>query len=148
MADEFPLTKEEFDSIYSRVPRLNVEIILQGPDGIYLTKRDIEPCKGQWHLAGGTVYFGETLFESVKRIAKRELGIDVKTAEIIGYIEYPSHFTKGLDHPFGVAFKITDYTGEIKANKEANAAGWFKKLPKPMHTDQDKFLIKNKLIQK
>lgn len=78
--NEYPLTKEEFDSIYSKVPRLTVELVIKDGDKILLTKRSIEPCRGLWHLPGGTVYFGESLLDAVKRIAKKELSIDVLEA--------------------------------------------------------------------
>ncbi len=139
---DYPLTKEEFDYIYSKVPRLTVEIILQNQDSaIYLTKRAIEPCKGQWHIPGGTVLFGETLLVAVNRIAKRELNIKVITADQIGYIEYPSHYKNGLDCPIGLVFKVTMYEGDLMPNKEALDSDWFNKMPINIHADQDTFLV-------
>src|SRR5690349_15119817 len=63
--DALPFSPVEFDAIYSRVPRLTVEIIV--PDGqgaVFLTKRAIAPFAGQWHLPGGTVYFAEPLLDA------------------------------------------------------------------------------------
>ena len=55
-----PLPKDEFDWIFSRVPRLTVEVVISEPGrGVLLSLRDIEPCRGMWHLPGGTVRFGE-----------------------------------------------------------------------------------------
>jgi len=139
-----PLSQKEFDDIYSKVPRLTVEVIVKANDGnVYLTKRAINPCKGQWHLPGGTVRFGESLVDAVKRIAERELGIAVESLQNIGYIEYPSHYNKGLDSPIGIVFEVTKYAGAVKANSEAKNGDWFTKLPKPIHADQDNFLIQN-----
>jgi ADP-ribose pyrophosphatase YjhB (NUDIX family) len=140
MANDFPLTPEEFHKIYSKVPRLTVEVLLKGPEGVYLTLRDIEPCKGQWHLPGGTVYYGEYILDTVKRVAKREIGIEVKVAKNVGYIEYVGHFSVGLDHPFGMVFEVTEYTGEVQPNKEAAQGQWFKTVPENIHADQDVFL--------
>lgn len=141
MNNDFRLTPEEFDSIYAKVPRLTVEVVLRGPDGaIYLAKRAIEPCKGQWHLPGGTVYFGESLLEAVQRVAKRELGVAVVTAENKGIIEYPSHYKQGMDQPVGLVFEVTDFAGELQVDEEASDGGWFTSLPEPMHADQDAFL--------
>jgi ADP-ribose pyrophosphatase YjhB (NUDIX family) len=138
-----PLSQEEFNTIYKKVPRLTVEIIVQGDKGVYLTLRDIEPCKGLWHLPGGTVRFGEPLRDAVARIAKRELGIEVQTSALLGYIEYPSHYLNGLDSPVGIAFSIESYTGEIKTNHESKESGWFNSLPHNMHQEQIDFLKKN-----
>ncbi len=145
MSSDYPLTAEEFKSIYSKVPRTTVEIILKSPKGIYLTLRDIEPCKGKWHLPGGTVYFGESLNGAVQRIAKKELGIDVITGSIkyAGYIEYPGHYNAGIDHPIGLAFEVNRYDGTLTIDKEASKGGWFSKVPKNMHEDQDIFLTTN-----
>ncbi len=41
---------EEFQEIYSKVPRLCVEVVLRSDEGIMLTKRTINPWKGMWHF--------------------------------------------------------------------------------------------------
>src|SRR6185295_8718349 len=64
------LAKKEFDAIYSLVPRLTVEVVVQTDAGIVLTRRAIEPAKGKWHIPGGTVFKGETLRQAVKRVAR------------------------------------------------------------------------------
>jgi ADP-ribose pyrophosphatase YjhB (NUDIX family) len=143
-----PLTPQEFDDIYSKVPRLTVEIILRNEKNeILLSKRAIAPCEGQWHLPGGTVRFGEPLIEAVYRIAKRELNIDVLGATNVGYIEYPSHYEKGLDSPVGIVFEVNDYAGTLKVNNESLGSAWFLKLPKDIHADQDDFLVANDYLQ-
>jgi ADP-ribose pyrophosphatase YjhB (NUDIX family) len=148
MNKEYPFTKKEFDAIYSKVPRLTAEIIIKNEVGaIYMTKRAIEPCKGQWHLPGGTVYFGESLLQAVKRVALRELGITVRAADNKGFIEYPSHYKKGLDSPVGMVFEITKYDGKLKIDDEASDGGWFTKLPKNTHADQDDYLLLNSYVE-
>ncbi len=143
MADRSqPLDEEEYKNIYSKVPRLTVEVIVRNDSGaLYLVRRSIEPCKGQWHLPGGTVRFGETLLAAVRRVALRELSIDVRKATSQGFIEYPSHYLRNLDSPVGLAFEVTEYGGVIAINAEASAGGWFKALPHGMHADQDAFLL-------
>ncbi|MGZ4195301.1 MAG: NUDIX domain-containing protein [Solirubrobacteraceae bacterium] len=132
-----PLPKEEFDAIFSRVPRLTVEVVISSPQrGVLLSLRDIEPCKGMWHLPGGTVRFGEPLVRAVARVARDELGLAVDVGDMLGYIEYPSHFENGLDCPVGVAFAaaISD-AAQPPANCE-----WFQVLPHNMHDEQKDFL--------
>jgi ADP-ribose pyrophosphatase YjhB (NUDIX family) len=143
--NDYPFTEKEFWDIYMKVPRLCVEVVVKSDKGVLLSLRDIEPCKGLWHLPGGTVFFGEKLKDAVRRIAKRELSIDVTSAEFIDYIEYPSHYEHGLDSPVGMAFEIK-YKGKIKPNKESAKIEWFSKLPKNIHSDQDKFL-ENKILK-
>lgn len=140
-ATNHPLTQQEFWDIYKKVPRLTVEIIVRNEKGeVYLTKRNIEPCRGLWHLPGGTVRFGEPLTEAVKRIAERELGIIPTDTKLLGYIEYPSHYLNGLDSPVGIAFAVTTYKENLKANEEAADSDWFSKLPSEMHDEQRDFL--------
>ncbi|MEI6477447.1 MAG: NUDIX hydrolase [bacterium] len=147
MNAENPLSQEEFDSIYAKVPRLTVEIIVKNDSGaIYLTERAIGPCKGKWHLPGGTVRFGEPMVEAVARIAKRELSIEVTASQNVGYIEYPSHYLHGLDSPVGIVFEVTAFDGELAVNAEASHGGWFTAVPECMHEDQDVFLIERRYL--
>jgi 8-oxo-dGTP pyrophosphatase MutT (NUDIX family) len=137
-----PLDEEEYKYIYSKVPRLSVEVIVRNESGaVYLTRRSIEPCKGQWHLPGGTVRFGEKLHDAVCRIAAKELSIEVQEAVHRGVVEYPSHYSNGLDSPVGLAFEVTRYDGTLAVNYEASDSGWFKTLPPAMHADQNDFLV-------
>ena len=132
-----PLPKEEFDWIFSRVPRLTVEVVIASPArGVLLSLRDIEPCRGMWHLPGGTVRFGEPLVEAVARVAGDELGLGVDVGEMLGYIEYPSHYENGLDCPVGVAFAVH------VQERDTPPAGceWFQSLPDNMHDEQKDFL--------
>jgi ADP-ribose pyrophosphatase YjhB (NUDIX family) len=142
--NDHPLSQEEFNSIYSKVPRLTVEIVIKNKSGkIYLTKRAIEPCKGKWHLPGGTVRYGESMVDAVKRITKRELGVDVKTLKNVGYIEYPSHYNKGLDSPVGIVFEVLNFDGSLLLNEESQDGKWCGRLPANMHEEQDIFLLNN-----
>ena len=136
---DYPLSSEEFHTIYGKVPRLCVEIVIKSDKGVLLSLRDIEPCKGLWHLPGGTVFFGERLTDAVKRVAKRELDIVVTDTKFIDYVEYPSHYEKGFDSPVGLAF-LVDYQGEIRPNEEAADVGWFNVLPSNTHADQEEFI--------
>ena len=146
MKNDNPLSQKEFWEIYKKVPRLTVEIIIRKNKAVLLTLRNIEPCKGMWHLPGGTVRFGEKLTDAVARIAARELGVMVSATKLLGYIEYPSHFEKGLDSPVGIAFEVTGYKGPIKPNAEASKYDWFKEVPDNMHIEQKDFINQNRLI--
>lgn len=83
---------KEFKKIYSRVPRLTVEVVVQHTDGsILLIRRTIPPAMGEWHTPGGTVLKGETLHEAVRRVGKEELGVSVHIIRCLGVIEYLSY---------------------------------------------------------
>jgi ADP-ribose pyrophosphatase YjhB (NUDIX family) len=142
MAEPLPrgwLPKEEFFAIYRRVPRLCVEVLILEPErGVVLKLRDIPPNVGAWHIPGGTVLFGEPLAEAVKRVARAELGLEVEVGELLGYIEYPSHYENGLDSPVGLAFRTRRLThaSELPAGCE-----WFTQLPDGLYEEQRDFLV-------
>jgi ADP-ribose pyrophosphatase YjhB (NUDIX family) len=135
-----PLPKDEFDSIYSRVPRVTVEVVISLPQrGVLLSLRGIEPCKGMWHLPGGTVRFGEPLVDAVARVARDELELVVDVGELLGYIEYPSHYEHGLDSPVGLAFAAR-IAGPVATDPPPANCEWFQALPDNMHDEQKDFL--------
>ncbi|OQX70986.1 hypothetical protein B6D52_02990, partial [Candidatus Parcubacteria bacterium 4484_255] len=77
---------KEYKKIYSTVPRLCVEVILSTDKGIALTKRDIPPAIGKWHIPGGTVLKGENLKGAVRRVAREEIEENVEIKKMIGII--------------------------------------------------------------
>ncbi len=133
------LPKPEYDAIFSRVPRLCVEVVIvTGARGVLLALRDIPPNLGAWHIPGGTVLFGEPLTEAVKRVARDELGLDVVPGELLGYIEYPSHYENGLDSPVGLAFRCAVVNGG--AADTPPGCEWFARLPEGLYAEQRDFL--------
>ncbi len=151
------LPQKEFDWIFSRVPRLTVEVVIAvAGRGVLLSLRQIEPCKDMWHLPGGTVRFGEPLLDAVARVARAELGLTVRPGELLGYIEYPSHYLNGLDSPVGIAFRarvVTDHDApgrlapeprrDRRAPDRPSNTDWFTVLPDNMHDEQRAFLVRH-----
>jgi ADP-ribose pyrophosphatase YjhB (NUDIX family) len=141
MTDDHPLSPAEFDSIYRRVPRLTVEIVLVVDGGVVLTRRSIEPCRGQWHLPGGTVRFAEPLRDAVVRVARGELGVGVSVGQLLGYIEYPLMLRGGYDGwPVGIAFETRVVEGALVAADQADEVGVFRSVPPDTIAEQDVFL--------
>ena len=64
--------------------------------------------------------FGETLVEAVKRVARDELGLTASIGQLLGSIEYPSHYDNGLDSPVGVAFRA-DVVGDLPDERDLRA---------------------------
>lgn len=84
-----PFSYEEFKDIYSKVPRLCVDLIIQDEKGNFvLLKRGMEPYKGYWEIPGGTVLFRESIDQAIERIAKEEVGLKVKVEGLVGFIEF------------------------------------------------------------
>lgn len=135
------LPEEEFLAIYRRVPRLCVEVVIVSPQrGVLLALRDIPPNVGAWHIPGGTVLFGERLTDAVQRVARDEVGLEVRAAELLGYIEYPSHYENGLDSPVGIAFRAEVVGGEPARESLPEGCSWFTRLPGGLYAEQREFL--------
>jgi ADP-ribose pyrophosphatase YjhB (NUDIX family) len=136
------LPKSEYDSIYSRVPRLCVEVVISLPErGVLLMRRDTPPNIGVWHIPGGTVLFAEPVVEAVKRVARDELGFEVDVGDLLGFIEYPSHYLNGLDSPVGLAFDCSP-VGESAERPAPDGGGWFSRLPADLYAEQREFLAR------
>jgi ADP-ribose pyrophosphatase YjhB (NUDIX family) len=120
-----------------------VEVVLRSEVGsVLLARRDIPPNVGAWHIPGGTVLFGERLTDAVARVAHDELGLAVRATELLGYIEYPSHYENGLDSPVGLAFGAEPTGTGWPVSDEQLPAGcrWFRRLPPGLYDEQREFL--------
>jgi ADP-ribose pyrophosphatase YjhB (NUDIX family) len=143
------LTEKEFKSIYTRVPRLCVDLIIVSEKGVLLTKRSIYPFNGLWHFPGVGVLFHEKINDAIKRAAKRELGIKVVPQKFLGYGEY---LHDGFRHSVALVFKC-----KIKGNQQprvleqASTFQFFNKIPKkiiPYHKKLLKIHLKDLLDKK
>jgi ADP-ribose pyrophosphatase YjhB (NUDIX family) len=135
------LPKAEFDAIFSRVPRLCVEVVICTPErGVLLMLRDIPPNVGAWHIPGGTVLFGERVTDAVRRVAQDELRLEVTVGDLLGYIEYPSHYENGLDSPVGLAFRAIPAAGAD--GDPPQGCAWFTALPDGLYAEQEEFLAR------
>ena len=143
------LPKEVFDKIYRQAPRLCVEVIIDTPQGIILTKRLIPPCIGMWHIPGGTVCLGEKLEEAVIRVADDELGVQIDIKNIVGIIEYLGLYGNGHSHAIGIAFlcELKSEEQKFRGSFQAEEIKAFKTIPDNTIPEQkiflEKFLDKN-----
>ncbi len=70
--------RDIFETIleWSVIPTFDLIIEIQG-EGYLLVKRSIEPYKNQWALPGLRMYKDESIDDTITRIAKQEVGIDI-----------------------------------------------------------------------
>lgn len=138
---KLPLTDDEYKYIYSKVPRLNVEIVLRTDSGVVLVKRDIEPWKDYWHLPGGRVYMNETPEQAVVRIAKYETGLEVTVTELLDTITYSSiKDTDSKEWPIGIVYSAKVTGGKLSGSQVGEEIGAFHALPTPVIEEQRIFL--------
>lgn len=141
-----PFSYDEFKSIYSKVPRLAVDLIIQSEQGILLSMRQIPPYKGQWHLPGGTVYYKESIENAVHRFADEEVGVKIEIKELLGYITYNSEEKeRGFGYSVALAFLCKLTSGTPRASEQGNDFTYFKEIPENTVIDQKEFLLAHKL---
>ncbi len=139
-----PISYHDFVKIYSKVHRLNVEVVLITNSGVVLTKRSIEPCVGQWHIPGGTIYFGEAPEDAVLRVAKEEIGVEVEVVRLIDVVTYPEIHEDGyFGWPIGLAYEVRLKGGELRGSEQGEEVKIFNKLPDNTIPDQVNFFKKN-----
>ncbi|HNV97540.1 MAG TPA: NUDIX hydrolase [bacterium] len=140
------LSQKEFEYIYGRVPRLCVEAVIKTDKGMIFTKRNIEPASGKWHIPGATLLKGESIKSSVKRIIKKELGIDVRVIKMLGINEYKFKNYKRQDIAITFLAEPVNKNFKFKIDKHTDDVGIFNKLPKNFIKQQADFLKKQNLI--
>lgn len=113
--------KEIFEQIleWSVIPTFDL-IVQYRDEGIVVVKRKIVPYKDQWALPGLRMHKEETIEDTLKRIAKQEIGIDInpKKRQYIG--QYVGKFKtehQRQDLSTGYLIKI-DKNEEIKINEQ------------------------------
>ncbi len=135
------LSEKEFKKIYTKVPRITIDLIIVKGKTFLLTKRSIKPFNGLWHFPGGTVLYKEKIEDTISRVAKEELGIKIIQKKFLGYIEV---LNDGFRHSVSLAFKCSIPKNQTpKPLEQADELKFFNKIPKKMIPIQEKFLKSN-----
>lgn len=120
-----------------------MELILIENKKILLVRRTIAPAAGLWHTPGGTVLKGETLGDTVRRVAKEETGSNVRVKEMLGVIEYHS-FKNHYSQDISIAFLAERKKhGQIDLDGHADKYEFFSIIPKNTIAEQKEFLHKH-----
>ncbi|MBP9759417.1 NUDIX hydrolase [Candidatus Dojkabacteria bacterium] len=136
-----PFTFEEFKAIYSKVPRLCVDLVIKTEKGVLLTFRTKNGYENQWHLPGGTIYYRERAEDAVKRVAMEELGIDVVINKFAGYLEYFSEVKeRGFGYTVTLVFICKPINSEFKLDDQTEKVEFFDKIPDNTISEQKVFL--------
>ena len=140
------LPKKIYEYIYSKVPRVTVEVVCVNKEGILLTLRDFGLWKGQWHFPGGGILKGESMFDTVKRVAKQELGVEAEIEGFLGIIEWLPATNIAKVHGYSLCFLVHLKSENIKLDEQASAYQFFKEIPENTITEQKNFILLNELI--
>lgn len=102
------LTTENYNYIFSQVPRLCIDLLIYKKSKILLGKRTHEPFLGQWALPGSRLKFGETIQDAIERILANELGYlvtPVKTS-LVGYVDFSNEIKIVGRHSVSMVFSM------------------------------------------
>lgn len=137
-----PFSPEEFKAIYSKVPRVSVDLVINTSQGVALILRALESYKNQWHLPGGTVFYRETIEDTAKRIAKEETGMDIQLGKLLGHIEYFSEQKeRGFGYTIGLVFVCEKTEGDVRLNEDGSDLKFFDTIPDNTVIEQKEFLL-------
>ena len=134
---KYPLSEEEFKSLYSRVPRVTVEVIIKSEKGVVLALRSHKTWNNMWHIPGGTVFNGESIKDAVFRVAHDEVGVEVSIKELFGFIHYPSEIIeRGFGWTVGLAVICVTEDDVPKFNEDQEELRYFSVLPENLVIEQ------------
>ena len=135
------MTDDEYVAAYGKVPRLCVDLVIRNEQyehgSVLLTRRTQKPHVGWWHIPGGRVRKGESVYQAAHRIAVTELGADVEIGNTLGFIEF-------LDDPGDLvvchSVSIALSSRLLEQIQSPNFA-WFDHVPtEEMHPAHQRFL--------
>jgi len=111
--------REVFEQIleWAVIPTFDL-VIEYGERGVILVKRKIPPYQNQWALPGLRMYKGENIDDTLVRIAKQELGLDIDPSERKFLGQYVGKFTTEhgrQDLSTGYCLRVPQ-TQEVKQN--------------------------------
>lgn len=104
---------------WSVIPTFDL-VVEYGNEGIILVKRKVAPYKNQWALPGLRMYKEESMEDTLKRIAKQEVGLIIDPKDRIFLGQYVGKFkteNQRQDLSTGYLIKIKD-NQKIKPNTD------------------------------
>lgn len=124
------LSAEDFLAIYSRVPRLAIDVAVFYKGKVLLALRDEEPFKNEWNLPGGTIYKDERAEEAAMRIIKQETGLDVRAGTHITFLEFPEEQRSGTSmHTISIVMEAFLVNEEDATQVDLSIVSFFDTVP-------------------
>ena len=125
------LPQADFEKSFELVPRIALNLLIKNQAGeILLTKRNIKPFRNHWHFPGTFLLKNETISGCLKRLAKQEVGFELKqsTVKFLGVFEDIEGDPRG--HVIDVMYEYhLDHLGDKEFTQETKELRFFKKLP-------------------
>lgn len=111
-------------------------IIVNDARQLFLAKRGNEAKneRGSWEFPGGSVEFGETLAQALKREMREEYGVEIEVGELLDVADHilPEEGQHWVSPTF--ICRIVSGQPEIAEPEKCAAIGWFSpaEIPEPL----------------
>ena len=128
--DPANLPQKSYKLMWELTPVPCVDLVIVDDDKFLLSKRNIPPSKGLWHLPGGRIHKGELAIEAAKRKAFEETGLQIDVKKFIGYYDDPNTDARG--HAIVLGFVCEPIGGTLQKNKDASGLKYFNKIPQKL----------------
>jgi colanic acid biosynthesis protein WcaH len=83
-----PIPEATWRSIVRHVPIVAVDLVVRHAGGVVLGRRENPPARGEWFVPGGRVWKDETIEAAIHRVARAELGVDVRVERRLGVYDH------------------------------------------------------------
>lgn len=128
------LPLKDFLRTFQYAPRLAINLfVTDSQNKILLTKRNISPCIGVWHLPGGFLLKNEPIIDAQSRIALAEFGLKLELKNelpLLGAFEDLDGDPRG--HVIDLVYALSINTSSlIKTTRENIAVEFFEKNKLP-----------------
>jgi 8-oxo-dGTP diphosphatase len=143
------LSPEEYRSVYERVPRACVDLlIVTDGEGVLLTRRSIPPYNKMWHLPGGRILMQESLKDAIGRIAKKETGTSPRIEGLVGALEFLHDSDDGKFHSISLVYLLKLGFGSlVSLDFQSTEWGYFSEIPEDTHPIHGEFLNQPHILQ-
>lgn len=119
-------------------PKIGVGVMITNTKGeVLLGLRKSSHGDGEWAFPGGHIEFGETMFETARREVQEEVGLKVKTLELISMADILEYIVTEKKHYIGVGMLATCTSDEPVLMEPEKCVEWkwfaMNGLPTPMY---------------
>jgi|SRR3989338_334845 len=117
-----------------------------GKGNVLFNKRS-KNCRdehGKWDIGGGSLEFGQSVIDTLKKEIEEEYGTNVLKYEFLGYNDVHRELQEQKTHWISLDFKVLINRDKVKNGEphKFEEIGWFTidNLPQPLHSQFPKFL--------
>ncbi|MBT3323970.1 NUDIX domain-containing protein [archaeon] len=111
--------REIFEQILEWAVIPTFDLIIETENGVVLVKRKIAPYKDVWALPGLRMFKGESINDVLKRIAKKEINLEIDTNNKIFLGQYVGYFkTECARQDLSSGYYIKCFDQEIIINED------------------------------